>query len=337
MSVTSARLLRLLSLLQARPNWTGPELAGRLSVSSRTVRNDVARLRELGYPVDATPGAAGGYRLSAGAEMPPLLLDDEEAVAVVVGLRVAASTTIAGIEETSLRALTKLEHVLPSRVRRRVNALQSHLELLQWGTPHEVVDPEALALFSQACRDNEQVRFDYADRQGVESRRLVEPHRLVADGHRWYLIAWDVRRADWRTFRIDRTSRSRLAGVRAPRRELPAADAATYVREAIAARAASHEAVVTLHAPLNEVTRAGHHNFGELEAVDSQTCRLRATGDSVEWLAFRVLLLDVDFTVDSPPELIEYLRVAGMRITRATPNAGATEPGRRPRGPTPPS
>jgi predicted DNA-binding transcriptional regulator YafY len=320
MSDTPARLLRLLSLLQARPDWRGSELAARLDVSARTVRNDIARLRDLGYPVDATPGVAGGYRMAAGAAIPPLLLDDDEAVAVVVGLRTAASTTIAGIEETSLRALTKLEQVLPNRVRRRVNALHTHLEMLQWGTPHTLVDPEALALFSQACRDREQLRFDYADRQGVESRRLVEPYRLVADGHRWYLIAWDVRRDDWRTFRVDRTSRPRLAGVRAPRRELPAADAATYLREAIASRPPTHQAVVTLHASVEEVRAAGRSRFGEPEALDDRSCRLHCAGDSLEWLALRIVMLGVDFTVESPPELIDYLRAAAARITRATPS-----------------
>jgi predicted DNA-binding transcriptional regulator YafY len=312
-------MLRLLSLLQARRDWTGPELADRLGVSTRTVRNDIARLRELGYPVDASPGVAGGYRLAAGTELPPLLLDDEEAVAVAVGLRTAASTSIAGIEETSLRALAKLEQVLPSRIRRRVNALQTQIEPLQWGTAHTLVDPETLAILSQACRDSEQLRFDYADRQGVESRRLVEPYRVVALGHRWYLIAWDVRRRDWRTFRVDRTARPRLAGMRVQRRELPAADAATFLQQALAAsRPPSHEVVVTLHAPVAAVTAASPHRFGELEAVDGQTCRLRATADSIEWLAFRIVMLGVDFTVESPEELADYVRAAGARMTRAS-------------------
>ncbi len=314
---TSARMLRLLSLLQARRYWAGPELAERLGVSTRTVRNDVARLRELGYPVDATPGVAGGYRLAAGAAMPPLLLDDEEAVAVAVGLRTAASASIAGIEDTSLRALSKLEQVLPNRVRRRVHALQTQIEPLQWGTSHTLVDPETLALLSQACRDSEQVRFDYADRQGVESRRLVEPYRVVAAGHRWYLIAWDVRRDDWRTFRVDRTRKPRLAGVRAPRRELPAADAATFLQQALAARQPTYELAAVLHAPLRDA-EAASQRFGELEPLDEASCRLRAVGDSIEWLAFRLIVLGIDFTVESPPELIAYLRTTAARIAKAT-------------------
>ena len=219
---THARLLRMLALLQSRPDWSGPELAQRLDVTTRTIRNDVARLRELGYPVDAVPGVAGGYRLSAGTEMPPLLLDDEEVVAVAVGLRTAASTSIEGIEETALRAFAKLDQLLPSRLRKRVGALQSHVEPLYWRPPDATVDPESLAVFSMACRDREQVRFDYADKGGTQTRRLVEPFRLVPAGHRWYLVAWDVRRDDWRTFRLDRTSRPRLAGVRTTERELPA-------------------------------------------------------------------------------------------------------------------
>jgi len=194
-SDTAGRLLRLLSLLQTHRDWTGPDLAERLDVSTRTIRSDVERLRRLGYPVHASPGVAGGYRLGAGAELPPLLLDDDEAVAIAVGLRTVASTSIEGIEETSLRALAKLEQVLPNRLRRRVNALQTHVEPLRWETPHATVDPESLAVLSQACRDGEQVRFDYADKDGIETRRLVEPYRLVPAGHRWYLVAWDVRRA----------------------------------------------------------------------------------------------------------------------------------------------
>ena len=314
---TSARLLRLLSLLQVHKDWTGPELARRLGVSTRTIRNDVDRLRRLGYPVNATPGAAGGYRLGAGTELPPLLLDDDEAVAVAVGLRTAAGTSIAGIEETSLRALGKLEQVLPSRLRRRVNAVQTQVEPLRWGTPHAMVDPESLALFAQACRDGEQVRFHYADRDGTESRRLVEPHRLVAAGHRWYLVAWDVRRSDWRTFRVDRTARPALGGTRAPRRELPAADAATYVRDALSSWQPGYEAAVVLHAPSREIAAQLHRSAATLESIDDQTCRLRIAADSIEWLAMRIAVLGVDITVESPPELLEHLHALGARLSRA--------------------
>jgi predicted DNA-binding transcriptional regulator YafY len=318
MSGVPGRLLRLLSLLQARTEWTGAELAARLEVTPRTVRNDVARLRELGYPVDATPGATGGYRLGVGATMPPLLLDDDEVVAVAVGLRTVACTSLAGIEETSLRALNKLEQILPSRLRGRVTALQSEVEPLHWGTPHTVVDPTALAVLSQACRDREQVRFDYEDRQGSSTRRLVEPYRLVPDGHRWYLLAWDVRRSDWRTFRIDRASRPRLAGVRFHRRDLPAADAATFVRESITGRQLSYEAEVVLWAPAAVAAERIPRGVGTIEAVDERRCRFRTSVDSLEWLACRLATLGWDFDVESPPELLEQLRSAARRITRAT-------------------
>jgi predicted DNA-binding transcriptional regulator YafY len=196
---TSARLLRLLSLLQVRPEWAGADLAGRLGVTTRTLRRDVQRLRGLGYPVHATPGVAGGYRLGPGRALPPLLLDDEEAVAVVVSLRTAASHTVTGIEETSLRALAKLEQVLPARLRERTAALQLATVPLPSHAP--TVDPDSLAVIAGACRSRQRLSFGYTDRQGSVSTRCVEPHRLVHDGHRWYLVARDPDRGDWRNFR----------------------------------------------------------------------------------------------------------------------------------------
>src|SRR5438067_4262924 len=201
---TSARLLRLLSPLQTPREWTGTELAERLDVTTRTVRNDVERLRELGYPVHGTRGSAGGYRLGAGAAVPPLLLDDEEAVAVAVSLSTATGGGITGIEETSLRALAKLEQVLPSRLRRRVEALRTYAVPVPPDSPGPRVDAEILTLVTAACRDHERLRFDYASHDGSQSRRLVEPYRLVHWGRRWYLVGWDVDRTDWRTFRVDR-------------------------------------------------------------------------------------------------------------------------------------
>jgi len=184
---TSARLLRLLSLLQARRDWTGAELAARLAVTTRTIRNDVDRLRGLGYPVDARPGVAGGYRLGTTGALPPLLLDDDEAVAVAVGLRTAASGSIAGIEETSVRALAKLQQVLPSRLRRRVSAFQTYTLPVPSRGPR--VDPDILTVIASACRDHERLRFDYTAHSGAVSRRAVEPYRLVNDRRRWYLVA----------------------------------------------------------------------------------------------------------------------------------------------------
>ena len=317
MSDTSGRLLRLLDLLQTRPDWTGTELADRLDVTTRTVRKDVTRLRELGYPVDANPGVAGGYRLGAGAHLPPLLLDDDEAVAVAIGLRTAAHAGIVGIEETSMRAVAKLEQMLPNKLRRRINALQSSVESLRWSSPDAQVETETLAVFAQACRDGEQVRFDYADKAGTESRRLVEPHKLVTVGHRWYLAAWDVRRDDWRTFRVDRTSKPRLAGVRFKERALPAVDAATYVAESLGAGEVRIGASVVLHMPVDEARRAIPERVGTLDAVDTERCRLSVTVDNLEWLAMRVALMDVDFTVESPAELHEIVHRFGRRLSRA--------------------
>lgn len=317
MSDTSGRLLRLLSLLQAHRDWTGADLAERLDVTTRTIRSDVGRLRRLGYPVHASPGVAGGYRLGAGAELPPLLLDDEEAVAVAIGLRNTASTSVTGIEETSLRALSKLEQVLPDRLRRRVSALQTHVEPLRWGSARAGVDPESLALLSQACRDGEQARFDYADKTGAETRRLVEPYRLVPTGRSWYLVAWDLRRNDWRTFRVDRISRPARAGGRALARTLPAADAAEYVRQSLSAGKSGYDVAVVLAAPADEVARRTHRSGGTVEEIDDASCRLRLSGDAIEWLAYRIAMLDLDFTVETPTELTDYLALLGERITRA--------------------
>ena len=227
MTDTSSRLLTLLSLLQARRDWPGGELAHRLEVSGRTIRRDVERLRGLGYPVESLTGPAGGYRLRAGTAMPPLLLDDDEAIAIAVGLRTAARASVTGIEETSVRALVKLEQVLPTHLRRRVSALQSATTTLPAGGP--TVDPQALTAIAAACRDFECVRFAYRGRDGVASRREAEPHSLVNLGRRWYLVAWDRGRRDWRTFRVDRLSGPASTGVRFTPRDLPATDAASYV------------------------------------------------------------------------------------------------------------
>src|SRR6266487_1232226 len=196
---TSARLLRLLSLLQARRDWTSTELATRLGVTTRTIRNDVDRLRRLGYPVDARPGVAGGYRLGTGGALPPLLLDDDEAVAVAIGLRTAATGSIAGIEETSVRALAKLQQLLPARLRHQVSAFQSYALPMPAHGPQ--VDPDVLTMIASACRDHERLRFDYRAHSGAASRRSVAPYRLVNERRRWYLVAWDSGRNDWRTFR----------------------------------------------------------------------------------------------------------------------------------------
>ncbi len=263
MSETSSRLLELLSLLQGRRDWPGGELAERLGVSRRTVRRDVDRLRELGYPIDSTVGPAGGYRLAAGAEVPPLLLEDEEAVAIAVGLRTAAQAAVEGVEEASLRALVKLEQVLPARLRHRLSALQS-AELLSYRGP--TVDPQCLATVGAACRDSERLRFAYRDREGAETRREVEPHSLVNAGRRWYLVAWDLKREDWRSFRLDRIARPAPMGVRSKARTLPTKDAATYVMQSVRNMPSRYEARIILHAPAERDPPAPPRRLGRPQA-----------------------------------------------------------------------
>jgi predicted DNA-binding transcriptional regulator YafY len=314
---TSARLLKLLSLLQSRRSWAGPELAERLEVGVRTVRRDVERLRSLGYPVRAAPGVAGGYRLGAGAELPPLLLDDEEAVAVAVGLRTAAGGTVAGIEETSLRALAKLEQLLPSRLRRRVNALQTYTVFLP-GSPPTAADANVLATIAAACRDRERLRFPYRSHDGTKSRRTVEPYRLVHLGRRWYLVAWDADREDWRTFRVDRIEPKLSTDRRFAPRKLPERDVGAYVSAAVSAARDRYHARVVLHAPLKEVAARVPPAYGALEAIDEQSCLLRTGSDWLGGLAVHLGLIGVDFEVLEPPELIEEVRSLAERFARAT-------------------
>jgi predicted DNA-binding transcriptional regulator YafY len=320
MTDTPGRLLQLLSLLQTPREWPGSELAERLAVSARTIRRDVDRLRELGYPVEATMGAAGGYRLVAGSAMPPLLLDDEEAVAIAVGLRTAAGQAVAGIEEASVRALTKLEQVLPSRLRYRVGALGGAtvpLVLPPALSAAAPVNPEHLTVLGAAATNRERVRFGYRTHDGIETRRHVDPHRLVASGRRWYLVAYDNDRDDWRIFRVDRISSPVPTGARVVARELPAADAASYVRETMFSLAPTYRAVATIRLPLDQVAGRFGDGPGDLEAIDEHSCRLHSHTDTLEWIALRLVLLGCDFEVHEPPELVEYLRMLGARITRA--------------------
>lgn len=316
---TSARLLRLLSLLQSPRDWTGAELAERLEVSPRTVRNDVERLRNLGYPVHATRGAVGGYRLGAGAALPPLLLDDEEAVAVALSLRTATSRAIEGVEETSLRALAKLEQVLPSRLRRRVHALQSHTVPVPRYDRSPTAAPDVLSTLAMACRDHETLRFDYESHGGEPSRRRVEPYRLANWGRRWYLVAYDLDRGDWRTFRVDRMSSPRQpTGPRFTPRELPETDMASYVSRRVSATAWRYRARVTVRAPAELVVDRINPAVGVVTAVDRETCVLETGADTIDSLAVHLGLLGYDFEVADPPELVAYLRELAARYQRAT-------------------
>jgi predicted DNA-binding transcriptional regulator YafY len=321
MAETSARLLQLLSLLQARREWAGAELAERLAVSGRTIRRDVERLRDLGYPVDSLTGPSGGYRLRAGTAMPPLLLDDDEAIAIAVGLRTAARTSVTGIEETAVRALVKLEQILPAHLRRRVGALGSATIAPAVAGP--TVDPQHLTAIAAACRDSERLRFAYRRRDGTDSRREVEPHTLVNLGRRWYLVAWDRGRQDWRTFRIDRLTRPASTGVRFVPRELPAKDAATFVDNSISGAPNRFEARVTLKAPAAEIQRWVPAHWGVVRPIDEQTSEYQGGDDNLAWLALRIAMFGVDFEVHEPPELIDQLRLLGERLQRA---AGGQSP-----------
>lgn len=325
MSETSGRLLKLLSLLQTPREWPGSELAERLRVSLRTVRRDVERLRDLGYPVQATMGAVGGYRLIAGTAMPPLLLDDEEAVAIAIGLRTATVHAVTGIDEASVRALTKIEQVLPARLRYRVGTLNAATVPLPAPNPAKV-DPEALTVLAAAITNRERLRFGYQAVDGTDSRRLVEPHRLVSARHRWYLVAYDNDRDDWRIFRVDRISDPRPTGVRTPPRDLPAEDAATFVTSKLYSLAPTYTAVATVHAPVEEVAARLGDASDDLEPIDAHSCRLRSHTDTLEWLAFRLAMLDCEFEVHEPPELAAYLRALAGRASRAAGDAPAQTP-----------
>jgi predicted DNA-binding transcriptional regulator YafY len=312
---TSARLLRLLTLLESRREWPGGELASRLEVTVRTVRNDIARLRELGYPVQATSGVAGGYRLGAGTALPPLLLDDAEAVAVALALRSSAGGGVAGIEETSVRALVKLEQVLPSRLRRRVNALQAYTVAVTSSGP--TVDPPTLATVAAACRDTEVLRIDYVAADGTETVRAVEPLRLVHWGRRWYLVAWDRSRNAWRTFRADRLRLRTPNGPRFAAREPPAEDIAAYVTRNVRSARMRFEAVVTVHAPAAQIVERVPAEV-VVEPIDENTCVVHAGGGTIAMLALYLAMLDADFTVTEPPKLVERVRQLAVRFTRAT-------------------
>ncbi|WP_432104503.1 helix-turn-helix transcriptional regulator [Streptomyces sp. bgisy091] len=318
---TSARLLRLLSLLQTPREWPGSELAERLGVSGRTVRNDIERLRTLGYPVDATRGTAGGYRLAAGSAMPPLLLEDEEAVAVAVALRNVSGSALAGAEETARRALAKLEQVLPSRLRRRVRTLQEYAVPVPADRPAPGADTELLMALTAACRDHERLRLDYRDHSGASSRRLVEPQRVVNWGRRWYLVAWDVDRDAWRTFRVDRLTPRLPAGPRFTPREDPEGGAAAHVAGSASAAAWRHRARVTVHAPAEAVLERINPAVGTVETVDAGTCVLDTGADSLDSLGVHLGMLGLDFTVTGPPELVVHLRELAARYARSTEGA----------------
>ena len=325
----TGRALQLLSLLQTHRLWRGSELAERLEVTKRTVRRDVDRLRDLGYPIDATPGTDGGYRLAAGAHLPPLVLDDDEAVAVAVGLRAAAGAAISGIEDTSVQALVKIEQLLPNHLRRRVSALNANaVSLRRAHHAQEVVDPDALSVLASGCRDHEQVSFKYRSRDGEDSRRLVEPHQLVAADHLWYLVAWDVRRTDWRTFRVDRLNGAQPAGVRFKPRDIPGGNGAAYLAASVAAIPHEFETLVAVSAPYAQV--AGALSWVEHTPVDTEpeSCTIRLRAGKVDQLVMAVARLALSATVRVEPGTVAgEVDALIARISRpADPERGSTQP-----------
>ena len=308
-------MLRLLSLLQTHRYWPGPELSDRLEVSARTLRRDVDRLRELGYTVDAVRGAAGGYQLRAGGSLPPLLLEDDEAVAVAVGLRTAATSAVAGADDRSVQALAKVLALMPPRLRRQMDAVSSQTETPgPWeGAP--TVDATVLTTLAQACRDDELVEFDYTAREAATTHRRVEPFRLVALGRRWYLVSYDRDRQDWRSFRLDRISGPRPTGQKFRPRDLPADDALTFVQQGIR-RMPQQYAVRVRVAVAAEVLEREVGRWGNV-TPDGKGCVLEMNVDSLDWPVMVLASSGADFVVESPPELAERIAEVGARFNRA--------------------
>ena len=313
MAGPTERVLQVLSLLQSRPVWSGTELAERLGVTTRSIRRDVERLRHLGYPVNAAPGAGGGYQLGAGRALPPLLLDDEEAVAVAVSLRLAAGGTVAGASEAAVRTLAKLDQVMPPRLRGEVQAIHGATETLV-GAGVEV-DGEVLLTVARACRDTVRLRFDYRSHDGTATQRRTEPLRLVATSRRWYLMAWDLDRDDWRTFRLDRISAVAATTWRFAVRDHP--DPAAYVQRSVSAAPYAHVARVRLAASVTQVAERVTPQMGVLEPDGPDACVLTAGGDDLLAMAFFLLSLGHDLEVLEPPELREVFATTAERLSAA--------------------
>ncbi|MEV6373798.1 helix-turn-helix transcriptional regulator [Micromonospora musae] len=317
MANTSTRTLRLLSLLQSHRYWPGEQLAERLGISVRTLRRDIDRLRELGYPVESQRGVDGGYQLTAGAALPPLVVDDEEAVALAVGLQAAAQSAVEGLAESSVRVLAKVVQVMPARLRRQVEALRAMTLPAAWDGPTRAeVDPGMLTAVALACRDSEHLRFSYTAADGQHTDRQVEPHRLVSLGRRWYLVAYDLTRHQWRSFRVDRLTAPHSTGSRFRPRDLPAADAAEYVRTSLGNMPHPYRVEALVDAPAAAV-RSRIGRWSRVEEVDAEHCRVFMTADSLDWPAMALGTLDADFRVLDPPELLELLRNWAARFNRA--------------------
>jgi predicted DNA-binding transcriptional regulator YafY len=312
---TSARLLRLLSLLLSRRSWSGAELAERLEVTDRTLRRDIDRLRRLGYSVDGQPGVAGGYGLGAGTQLPPLALLDDEALAISIALRTAGGSLSASVGEAALRALSKLERVFPARLRRRANVLREAITLLE--APGQRVDSELLSLLAEACDERSVLSFEYTARNDQRTERLVEPAGLVHTGQ-WYLVAFDCNRDDWRTFRVDRISSSVVSkGHFRPRPPPVDGDLRAFVSRSIAVFAYPHRADILLYASVDEVAPRVSLTAAVLERLDAKRCRISMGAQSLGSLALWTARLGVDFEVLDPPELVVAIRELRDRLDRA--------------------
>lgn len=323
----TGRVLRLLSLLQRHRRWTSTELADELGITARTVRRDIDRLRRLGYPVEAAPGVDGGYRLAAGTHLPPMMFDDDEAVAIAVGLWSATEAPLDGIEETALRALAKLQMLLPDRLRRRTAAIEATVSIFRWSDERrgETTDVDTLVTVTATCRDAEELRFEYADRTGATSDRLVQPHRLVSIDQRWYLLAWDVRRNDWRTFRVDRMARVRGAGGRFDRRPVPGGDPAAFVADNLGKAPAPFAVTVTLSAGRASVEEVVPWLADRIDELGPDRCAATIEARRPDQLAVTVARLAGAFEVELPesvdPELRDRLAVTAERLGRLVPPA----------------
>ncbi|MCP9275322.1 helix-turn-helix transcriptional regulator [Mycolicibacterium arenosum] len=315
MSETTSRVLQLLGLLQSRRVWSGEELADRLGVTGRSVRRDVDRLRDLGYPVHASKGHGGGYQLGAGAALPPLLLDPEEAVAMAVCLRVAAGGSVAGVGESALRALSKLDQVMPSRLRAQVSAVHEATVTLTSGQQQDLVEPDVLMTLARASRDHEHVALSYTDIRGNVTQRRLEAYQLVTTGRRWYLLAYDRDRDDWRSLRLDRMSDVRALGSTFTPRAAP--DAATYVQRAITSSPYRYVARVRYFAPKDVVAQTFSASTVQIEPDGDDACIVTAGADSAEVMVPYLALPGCDFEVLSPPEVVEAVRVVAERLARA--------------------
>ncbi len=315
---SSTRLLQLLALLQTRRHWLGSELAEQLDVHPRTLRRDIDRLRQLGYPVQASSGVAGGYAFRAGQALPPLLLDDDEALAVSIALRTATAGAVSGIEEPALRALVKLEQAMPARLRQQVDALRS--TILPMDRVGPVVDASLLATLASACRDQLRLGFSYEDGKGRATQRAVEPQGVVHTGMRWYLLAWDSHREDWRTFRIDRMVGKPDVGAHFPPRVSPdGGDLKAYVSRSLAVAPYAEQARIVLHVPLSEAVHRIPASVGVLKALDAQRCVLECGAHSLDTLVYWVVVLDLDFEVLAPQALRDRLRAFGERALLCAP------------------